>query len=48
MKYQVERLVRPGKWDFVASVDSLRLALTIIQAHAEEDGGEYVLRCVEE
>ena len=48
MKYQVDKLVRPGQWDMVGLVDDLRLALTIIQAYAEEDGGQYVLRCVEE
>lgn len=48
MRYVVEKLVRPGKWDLVGSVDSLRLALLMIQVQVEENGGEYVLRCVEE
>ena len=48
MRYVVEKLVRPGKWDLLGSVDNLRLAICWIRDCAEKDGGEYVLRCVEE
>lgn len=48
MRYVVEKLVRPGKWDLQAVTESLTLALDIIRAEAQRNGGQLILRCVEE